>query len=207
MFLFGRSKLGLKIRREEDEYGFKNIIEYHEIKHKDVFNVNVLRELIGDNFCLGVIDSKLLYYGPQEKAKVTFEEITNHLAFTRVPYKKIEIKKTPEMSIFGLTVKKGSKKTDKDYIIGFAVNKDNFKRVEEYVNKLNISYFIDKAGFSEEAILQKLEENYEDIEEMGKDFYCQIFNNNFIDQMVISSGSELTSEIKEIVNKCYLELK
>ena len=50
-------------------------------------------------------------------------------------------------------------------------------------------------------------ENYEDVDEMGKDFYCQIFNNNFNDQLLVLSGSEPAAEIKEIVNKCYSELQ
>lgn len=204
MFLFGRNKL--KVRSEEDEDRFKTFVEYHGIKQKDVFKGNVVKELIGDNLCLGVMDSKLFYCGPQEESKITFREMIEHLDFTRISYKKIEIKKIPEVSMFGVTVKKGSKKTDKDYIFGFVVNKDNFKMIEEYVNKLNIYYFIDKTGLDEEALLEKLKENYEDVDEMGKDFYCQIFDNNFMNQFVILSAIERVAEIKEIVNKCYSEL-
>lgn len=205
MFLFGRNKL--KVRSEEDEDGFKTFVEYYGIKQKNVFKVKVLKELIGENLCLGVMDSKLLYCEPQNEHQITFEEIIEYLNSARIAYKKNEIKKIPEVSMFGLTIKKGSKKTDKDYIIGFVVDKDNFKRIEEYVNKLNIYYFIDKTGATEEALLQKLEENYEDIDEMCKDFYCQIFDNNFTNQWVISSGIEPATQIKEIVNKCYSELQ
>ncbi|MFT8350535.1 hypothetical protein [Clostridium saccharoperbutylacetonicum] len=206
MFLFGRNKL--KIRSEEDEDRFKIFVGYYSIKQKDAFKEKVLEELIGDNLCLGVMDSKLFYCGPQEESKITFIEMVKHLEFTRIPYKKIEIKKIPEVSMFGLTVKKGSKKTDKDYVYGFVVNKDNFKLIEEHVkvNKLNIYYFIDRTGLAEEALFKKLEENYEDIDEMGKDFYYQIFDNNFMNQLVISSEIERSEEIKEIVDKCYSEL-
>lgn len=206
MFLFDKNKL--KIRSEEDEDRFKTFVEYYRIKQKDVFKENVLKELIGDNLCLGVMDSKLFYCGPQEESKSTFREMIRHLDLTKIPYKKIEIKKIPEVSMFGLTVKKGSKKTDKDYVYGFVVNKDNFKLIEEYVsvNKLNIYYFIDRTGIGEDALLQKLGENYEDLDEMGKDFYYQIFNNNFMNQLVILSAIELAEEIKGIVNKCYSEL-
>ena len=201
MFLFGGNKL--KVRSEEDEDRVKTFVNYYGIKQKDTFKVKVLKELIGDNFCLGVLDSKLLSFGTQEESKISITEIIEHLDFTRVAYKKIEIKKIPEVSVCGVTIKKGAKKTDKDYIIGFVVNKDNFKNIDEYVNKLNIYCFIDKTGLDEEALLQKLGENYEDIDEMRKDFYCQIFNNNFTDQLVVLSGSEPAAEIKEIVNKCY----
>ena len=205
MFLFDRNKL--KVRSEEDEAGVKTVIEYYRIKQKDVFKVKVLNELIGNDLCLGIIDSKLLYFGTKDEDKISFTEIIEHLDFTKVAYKKFELKKIPEASMFGVTIKKGSKKTDKDYIIGFVVNKDNFNMIEEYVNKFNIYYFIDKTALNEEALLQKLEENYEDVDEMGKDFYCKIFNNNFIEQLVVLSGSEPASEIKEIVNKCYSELQ
>lgn len=201
MFLFDRNKL--KIKSEEDEEGVKTFIEYYGIKQKDVFKVKVLKELIGDNFCLGVLDSRLLYFPTQEESEISFKEIIEHLYFTRVEYKKIEIKKIPEVSMFGVTIKKGSKKIDKDYIVGFVVNKDNFKRIEEYVNKLNIYYFVDKTGLGEEALLQKLGENYEDVDRMGKDFYYQIFDNNFNGQLAILSGNE---SVEEIVNKCYSEL-
>ncbi len=205
MSLFGRSRL--KVKNEEDGNKFKSLIEYYEIEQKDAFNVNVLKGLIGDNLCLGVIDSKLLYNGPQEESEVAFEEIIENLDLLGIAYKKIEIKKIPEILMFGLSIKKGSKKTDKDYIIGFVVNKDNFKNIEKYINKLNIYYFIDKTGLCEEALLQKLERNYEDIDEIGNDFCCQIFNNNFMNQLVISSEIELAPEIKELVNRCYLELQ
>ena len=205
MFLFGRNKL--KVRSEEDEDGVKTFVNYYGIKQKDTFKVKVLNELIGDNFCLGVLDSKLLSFGTQEESKISITEIIEHLDFTRVAYKKIEIKKIPEVSVCGVTIKKGAKKTDKDYIVGFVINKNNLKRIDEYLNKLNAYYFIDKTGLDEEALLQKLGENYEDVDEMRKDFYCQIFNNNFTDQLLVLSGSEPAAEIKEIVNKCYSELQ
>ena len=158
MFLFGRNKL--KVRSEEDEDGVKTFVNYYGIKQKDTFKVKVLNELIGDDFCLGVLDSKLLSFGTQEESKISITEIIEHLDFTRVAYKKIEIKKIPEVSVCGVTIKKGAKKTDKDYIVGFVINKDNFKRIDEYVNKLNIYCFIDKTGLDEEALLQNLGENY-----------------------------------------------
>lgn len=201
MSLFGIN--GLKIKSEEEGDKFKSLIEYYKIKQKDMFNVNVLKELMGDNLCLGVIDSKLLYNGPQEESEVTFEKIIENLDIAGMAYKKIEIRKVPEISMFGLTVKKGSKKTDKDYIIGFVINKDNFKVIEKYINKLNIYYFIDKTGICDEALLQKLERNYEDIDEIGNDFYCQVFNNNFMNQLVILSEIEFAPKIKELINRCY----
>ena len=205
MFLFGRNKL--KVRSEEDEDGVKTFVNYYGIKQKDTFKVKVLNELIGDNLCLGVLDSKLLSFGTQEESKISITEIIEHLDSTGVAYKKIEIKKIPEVSVCGVTIKKGAKKTDKDYIVGVVVNKDNFKNIYEYVNKLNLYYFIDKTGLDEEALLQKLGENYEDIDEMRKDFYCQIFNNNFTDQLLVLSEREPATEIKEIVNECYSELQ
>ncbi|MVX66693.1 hypothetical protein GKZ28_23790 [Clostridium chromiireducens] len=204
MFLFDRNKL--KMRSEEDEEGIKTFIEYHGIKEKNRFREKVLNELIGANLCLAVLDSRLLFFGNDEKPKITFEEIIKSLDSSMMAYKKIEIKKIPEVSMFGLTVKKGSKKTDKDYVIGFILNKDNFKIVKEYINKFNMYYFIDRTGLGEEILLQKLEENYEEIDELGKEFYCQIFNNNFNYRLVVLSGNEAANEIKEIVNKCHSEL-
>ena len=205
MVLFCRNKL--KVRSEEDEDGVKTFVNYYRIKQKDTFKVKVLNELIGGNLCLVVLDSKLLYFGTKEESKISIAEIIEHLDSTRVAYKKIEIKKIPEVSVWGVTIKKGAKKTDKDYIVGVVVNKDNLKNIYEYVNKLNLYYFIDKTGLDEEALLQKLGENYEDIDEMRKDFYCQIFNNNFNSQMVVLSESEPAEKIKEIVKKCYSELQ
>jgi len=205
MFLFCRNNL--KVRSEEDEGGVKTFVNYYGIKQKDTFKVKALKELIGENLCLVVLDSKLLSFGTHEESKVSITEIIEHLDIKRVAYKKIEIKKIPEVSVCGMTIKKGAKKIDRDYIAGFVVNKDNFKNIYEYVNKLNIYYFIDKNGLDEEALLKKLEENYEDIDEMRKDFYCQIFNNNFNSQMVVLSESEPAEKIKEIVKKCYSELQ
>ena len=204
MFLFGINKL--KVRSEEDEGGVKTFVNYSGIKQKDTFKVKVLNELMGDNFCLGILDSKLVSFKTQEEFPISITEIIEHLDSTRVAYKKIETKKIPEVSVWGVTIKKGAKKTDKDYMIGFVINKHNLKRIDEYVNKFNLYYFIDKTGLDEEALLQKFEENYEDVDEMKEDFYCQIFNNNYIDQFVILSKSEPAAEIKEMVNKCNSEL-
>ena len=203
MFLFGRNKI--KVRSEESEDGAKTFIEYYGIKQKNVFKVKVLNELIGDNFCLGVLDSRILY--SQEELSITFRKLMEYLDSARIAYKKFEIKKIPEVSMFGMTIKKGAKKTDKDYIVGFSANKDNIKEIEEYMNKYNVYYFIDKLGLSEEALLQKLAENYEDVDEMNKDFYCQIFDNNFSGQLVILSESDQATEIKKLVNKCYSDLQ
>lgn len=205
MFLFGGKKL--KVRSEEHEDGGKIFVEYYGIKQKDVFKVKVLNELVGDNLCLGVLDSRLSYFAIQERSPITFTEIIEYFNSANISYKKIEIKKIPEVSMFGVTIKKGSKKTDRHYVIGFILNKDNINRIEEYVNKFNVYYFIDRTGLNEDDLLQKLEENYEEVDEMGKDFYCRIFNNNFSGQLVISSGSEPVAEIEQIVNKCYSDLQ
>lgn len=205
MFLFGGKKL--KVKSEEHEDGGKIFVEYYGIKQKDVFKVKVLNELVGDNLCLGVLDSRLSSFAIQEESPITFTEIIEYFDSANISYKKIEIKKIPEISMFGVTIKKGSKKTDKDYVIGFILNKDNINIIEEHVNKFNVYYFIDRTGLNEDELLQELEKNYEEIDEMGKDFYCRIFNNNFSGQLVISSGNVPAAEIEEIVNKCYSDLQ
>lgn len=205
MFLFGRNKL--KMRSEEDNDKVRTFVEYFGIKQKDVFKANVFKTLIGNNLCLGILDSNLLYSGPYEESEIELEEIIEHMDSTGIAFKKFEVKKVPEISVFGITVKKGSKKTDKDYIIGFVINKDNFEKIEEHVRKINMYYFIDRNNLDEEALLRKFEENYHDIEEIGKNFHYQIFNNNFNEQLVILSEPQTTEEIKETINKCYLELK
>lgn len=204
MFLFGKNKL--KIKSKEHEGMSKTFIEYYDIKEKDTFKVKVLNELIGNNICLGVISSKLLYLDKHKDSKETFEEIIDKLTSAKIAYKKIEMRKNSEVAMFGLTVKKGSEKKHKDYIVGFVVNKDNFNIIEKYINNLNMYYFIDNTGFSEEDLFQNLEENYEDLDEIGKDFHLEIFDNTFINKLVISSKNELVTEIKEIANKCYSEL-
>lgn len=204
MFLFGKNKL--KIKSKEHEGMSKTFIEYYDIKEKDTFKVKVLNELIGNNICLGVISSKLLYLDKHKDSKETFEEIIDKLTSAKIAYKKIEMRKNSEVAMFGLTVKKGSEKKHKDYIVGFVVNKDNFNIIEKYINNLNMYYFIDNTGFREEDLFQNLEENYEDLDEIGKDFHLEIFDNTFINKLVISSKNELVTEIKEIANKCYSEL-
>ncbi|OCA98338.1 hypothetical protein [Clostridium beijerinckii] len=205
MFLFGGNKL--KVRSEEDEDGIKTFVEYYGMKKSDEFKVKVLNEMIGENLCLIVLDSRMLYFGNQVEHEVPVEEIVENLGISRIAYKKFEIKKVPEVSMFGISIKKGTKKTDRDYVIGFVVNKYNFKRIEEYVNRMNLYYFIDNAGLGEEDLLQKLSENYEEIDEMSKEFYCEIFNNNYISQLVISSENENAMAIKETVGRCHSELK
>lgn len=204
MFLFGKNKL--KIKSKVHEGRSKTFIEYYDIKEKDAFKVKVLNELIGNNICLGVVSSKLLYLDKQKDSKETFEEIIDKLEATTIAYKKIEIRKDSEVAMFGLTVKKGSGKKHKDYIIGIVINKDNFNMIEKYINNLNMYYFIDNTGLSEEALFQNLGENYEDLDEIGKDFYLEIFDNTFINKLVVSSKIELAAEIKEIANKSYSEL-
>lgn len=204
MFLFNKNKL--KVRSEEDKDEVKVFIEYHRIEQKDVFKANILKELIGDKLCLGILDSRLLFFEIQEE-KISVEEIIEYLDFSKVVYKKFEIRKIPEVNVAGITIKKGTMKTDKDHIIGFLINKDNLKKIDKYANKLNIYYFIDKNGLDEDGMLNKLGENYEDVNELGKDFCYQIFDNNFNYQLVISSQSESSEKIKEIVDKCYSQLK
>ena len=97
MFLFGRNKLKVKSEEDEDGDRVKNFVEYYGVKQKDVFKVNVLNELIGDNLCLGVLDSKLLSFGTKEESEISVTEIIEHLDLTGVEYKRFEIKKIPEV--------------------------------------------------------------------------------------------------------------
>ncbi|WP_160687035.1 hypothetical protein [Clostridium sp. C2-6-12] len=204
MFLFGKNKL--KIKSKEREGRAQTFIEYYDIKEKEAFKEKVLKELMSNNLCLGVISSKLLYLDKTKDSKETFDEIIDKLESAKITYKKIEIRKNSEVAMFGLTVKKGSDKKHKDYIVGFVVNKDNFNMIEKYINNLNMYYFIDNTGLSEEDFFHNLGKNYEDLDEIGKDFYLEIFDNTFINKLVISSKIELAREIKEIANKCYSEL-
>ncbi|BCZ45767.1 hypothetical protein psyc5s11_18340 [Clostridium gelidum] len=80
MFLFGRNKL--KVRSEEDEDGVKTFVNYSGIQQKDTFKVKVLNELIGDGFCLGILDSKLLSFKTQEKLPISIAGIIEHFNFT-----------------------------------------------------------------------------------------------------------------------------
>ena len=204
MFLFGKNKL--KVKSKEIKGRSKTFIEYYDIKEKDTFKEKVLKELIGNNICLGVISSKLLYLDKTKDSKETFDEIIDKLELGKIDYKKIEMRKNSEVAMFGLTVKKGSDKKHKDYIIGFVINKENFSIIQNYINNLNIYYFIDNTGLSGEDLFQNLGENYEDLDEIGKDFYLEIFDNTFINKLVVSSKIELATGIKEIANKCYSEL-
>jgi hypothetical protein len=193
-----------KIKSESIQSGVKFNIGYFKLNNPENYKSKLLRSIIGSGLCLIIINTKYMYKDQNKDYITDLSELISEFDKADIKYKKIAVKRTQDVSIFGISVKQSDAKKYEDYIIGFIVESDNFENFIFKLSSYNLQYYIDCNGTSADELLIRFESNFDDEEKLRSEFKYSIFDDNFIKQAAIFARMEDSESINgmlEEINK------
>ena len=194
MKFFNSNKL--KLRSEVVEDGVKFYIDYNKYNESSNFKLNLFRELMGNNPCLGIIDTKLLYKSNTiSKIEITdqLEALLNKFS---IKYKKVTSRNTASTSILGLTIQMNEKKKANDYIMGFVITGENIENMGSIMDSYNAHYYILDSKMDEDELLNEVNNDYEE-----QKFIYDIYIDNFVRNLAVYSRNKDSHIVSDIVDK------
>jgi len=191
----------LKIKSVTDEDGVNFFINYFRLKELDDFKILLLKELMGRNNCLAIINTEMKYNKNSIDNKKVANELTDMFDKVGIKYKKIEVKKVQDRVIMGAVIKGNDKKDYKEYIIGFIIESEKVVNIRSIMNNYNINYYINYNAVSDDELLCEFQLKYNDEEELRANNDFDIFDDNFIRSIVIHSKSKDSKFVGDILEK------
>ncbi|ERI94769.1 hypothetical protein HMPREF1982_00694 [Clostridiales bacterium oral taxon 876 str. F0540] len=193
------SKSRLKLRKEIINESVKFYVDYSNLKDKTEFKNRLFTNLINEESCIIVIDSKLQQNDSnQEKLS---DELEDYLSKNSITYEKAEDKGSESVSVLGVSIKLDSKNRPKNYIIAFKISAKVLNKARDFINNYNTRFYI---GFTNEDIesLDSIIKIYKSDEViLDEKFKCSIFDNNLLESMVVLSESVYSDKVKNIIEQ------
>lgn len=195
------NKSALKIRSEAKEGKFNYYIDYSRLKESINFKRKLFGEIVSSNKCLAVINTKMFYKKPQDDYHAILCEIIESLEELNITYKKILYKKSGEDTVFGIKVKVDVSEKQRDFALGFVVDYEDFETLMPLISKYNLYFCIQDSQAREEELINKFEENHDEIESLSQYFSRCIFDNSAIAQLTIFSHDDIKGAVTNLVNE------
>jgi hypothetical protein len=195
------NKRVLKLKSEVKDTKYSYYIDYSGLKESETFKSRLLKELIGSNLCLIVMNTKMFYKKREENYQSIGNELISLLEESDIIYKKITYKKSDEATILGLKMKVEVGEKQRDYALGFVIKGDNLEKLMPLILRYNLYYCIDKSGSSDVELISRFQDNHDDIEELKQYFAYSIFDNNFASQIAVVSQIEASEVIRNIITE------
>jgi CRISPR/Cas system CMR-associated protein Cmr3 (group 5 of RAMP superfamily) len=193
MGIFSNNKLKVKIDHSNEVTNFN--INYNKLKNVVEFKVSLLKKLIGNNFCLVIIDSKLQYKelnGSHEKLKHSLEELD-------IPYEEKSIKEDESVKVLGIPMKvSGSTKT-KRWILGIVTSSDCLNYIMDISKGYNIYYYFDFNETKKDELLQRTSDYLSDEDEFYSDFGLGLFDGIAFQNMNIKASAKYINYVNDII--------
>lgn len=195
------NKNSVKIRKEVKEGRFNYYIDYSRLKEMLTFKRKLLSTFIGDDKCLGVINTKMFYKKPQDDYQAVLGEIIDSLEKLNITYKKILYKKSGEDTVFGIKVKVDVSEKQRDFALGFVTDHENLERLMTIIGKYNLYICINNSHRMEEELIESFEEKYDEMESLSQYFSRCVFVNSAIGQLTIFSHEDIGGTVTNLVTE------
>lgn len=187
----------LKVKSEASDKSTKFSIDYYKIKDKDGFKLKIISDLIGNDLCLAILDTKLQY----SEAKQSVEEFVSILEQLQVPYKKIVIKGEENLKVLGIVMKAPGGKRIIGNIVGFVIKAEKLNELNVILDSYNIYFCIDGKCNKYEELLDCLQKYYEDGEESMEGYQITVFNSNAFNKMTIKTSCNKVEYVNGVINQ------
>jgi hypothetical protein len=197
MGIFTKHKL--KIRRKTALDVTKINIDYYKIKEVERLKTSLLKDLMGNNLCLAIIDSRLQY----KEMDSSIDDLVASLEKANILYRKKIVKEDETKKVLGISMKVSSSTKAKRYILGALFSQDNINNIEKIIKAYNIYYYFDFNNLHGEDLLDKIEFYFEDEEELFINFGLSVFDSNAFNNMNIKVNREYYSHANEVVENQY----
>lgn len=193
MGIFNNSKLKVKIDSTNEVTNFN--INYNKLKNIEEFKVSFLKNLLGNNLCLAIIDSKLQYKelnNSLEKLKLSLEEL-------RIPYEEKIIKEDESVKVLGIAMKVSSSTKAKRWILGIIISPDSLNRMMGIIKDYNIYYYFNFSSTEQDELLQRTSDYLSDEEELFNNFGLSLFDGIAFQNMNIKASIKYVNNVKDII--------
>lgn len=195
MNLFNISKL--KIESEIIESITKYNIDYYKIKEAEKLKVSIFRDIMGNNLCLAIIDSKLQY----KEVNGSIDELIANLETLNISYRKKMVKEDENIKILGISMKVSSETKTKRYILGFVFSIECIDKIKEITKDYNIYNYMDFSNTDSDELLNRIEIYYEDEEELFIQFGLSVFDSKAFNNLSIKVSPKYFQLVNEIIDR------
>lgn len=174
-------------------------IRYNKAKVPEEYKDLLLVRILGDSAALAFLNSKFMYkeqkYRFLERQQELFEKLNN----LGIDYKRISIERKSEVSIFGLTVRQTEDKYYQDYVYGLIIDSSNAAQFIKLSGEFNLHYFFNCEATDHQKMLELFEASHDDAERLKAQFRYSIFDDNFMQNLVISCKEQDVPFISSIL--------
>jgi hypothetical protein len=196
MGIFKRSKL--KVKSESIDNNISYYIDYHNLKASNGFISDLLSKISqGENY-LVVIDTKMLSRTTKDVGD-TLNKLISTLEKLQLKYRVLKLARDNRITLLGAIVNMNDKKKSMDTIIGTIVDIENIKVIKEMLSTYFVYYFYGCNKLcTDDEMLDIFEKDYNN--ESLKDFFSyNIFDSNFLKQLVINTTKDNSESVLGII--------
>lgn len=195
MSIFNKNKL--KIKKETADGITKINIDYYKIGEPEMLKASLLKELMGENLCLAIIDSKLQY----KDLINSIDDLIISLESSNILYRKKLVKEDETVKVLGISMKVSGSTKAKRHILGMVISRGNIDKLEELIRAYNTYYYFAPNNFQSDELLDKVETYFEDEEEVFNSFGLSAFDSTAFNNMNINLDSKYYNYVDEILKK------
>lgn len=189
-----------KVIRENKEDTVTFSIQYYKSKTSEEYKKELFKKIIGSSVCMAIINTKFMYQEQKIDYNSSQQELLSRLDNLGIDYKRISTERKDEVVIFGLLVKQSDNKFHQDYIIGLIVESHNFEAIGLILDSYNLYYYIDCGICSADELLDRFEASFDDENKLRAGFKYVIFDDNFMENMVVYCKNEDAEHISNILD-------
>lgn len=174
-------------------------IKYNKAKVPEEYKGLLLGRIIGDSAALAFLNTQYMYKEQKFKFLERQQELFEKLNSIGIDYKRISIERESEVSIFGLTVRQKETKYYQDYLYGLIIDSSNVARFIKLSGEYNLHYFFGCDTTDHQKMLDLFEACHNDTERLKAQFMYSIFDDNFMQNLVISCKEQDAPFINSIL--------
>lgn len=199
MGLFGGSRIKLRKDSQEEESIF--FLDYNKFKESSRLKTEILKNLIGENRYLAVVDTTLSRAEEKQSDDKEAEELIGFFEEHKIKYNKVLIKSDAQISLLGISLKLNNKKKVNSYIIGFILLADQMEMIQVMTDKYNAHYYAVVEAVDDEKLLDEFHEIKGDREELDKKYGYYAYYDDYIKVIRIQTNKENEPFVEQVVNK------
>ncbi len=197
MGLFQANKV--KIEKIEDGDGIQFLVDYFSIKDHDSFMSEFIKDLIGNNNCLALINTDFFYGRKKNAAENKIIDLKEGLDQKGFIYREIITEKEADNRVFGIKLQKSAMVNR--YQLGLAVTNDQIAGLIESTKDCNMFYYPDENETNVEEMLNKFDEARGRYEELNKVYSLCIYVDHYFRRFKIFCNKDKMGFVEEKLSK------
>lgn len=175
-------------------------IKYNKVKTPEEYKVLLLGRIMEDSAALAYLNSRFMYKEQNSKFLERQQELFDKLNSLGIDYKRISVDRKSEYSIFGLTVRQSVDKYYQDYVYGLIIDSSNAAQFMKLSGEYNLHYFFNRETTDHQKMLDLFEACHDDAEKLKAQFMYSVFDDSFVQNLVISCKEQDAPFINSILS-------